>query len=208
MTFYLPNTDVTATGSEPAEFIDPTGSEGRGSGPVTREYVGAGITVHWDSGRCIHSENCSRGAPTVFDPAARPWVNLDDAEANDVARVIDTCPSGALTYTRTDGALNGRSGRAPGEDPTAALAPDPELNPRRTAGIAAEGLATITPQANGPLSVKGPVGLTRPDGSTQVAQRLLLCRCGQSASKPSCDGSHSRVGFTAPGVGGDSDEGR
>ena len=172
MTFYLPNTDVIATGSEPAEFIDPADPEGRGPAPATREYVGAGITVRWDSGRCIHSGNCWRGAPSVFHPAARPWVRLDGADADEVARVIDTCPSGALTYTRTDS-----------EDSTAA-----------------ERLATITPRANGPLSVKGPVGLTRPDGSTEVAQRLLLCRCGHSASKPNCDGSHSRVGFTAPGV--------
>jgi uncharacterized Fe-S cluster protein YjdI len=200
MTFYLPNSDIGPTGFEPAEFIDPPAPEGRGPTPATREYVGAGITVHWDSGRCIHSGNCWRGAPTVFDPATRPWVHLDGADADEVARVIDTCPSGALTYTRTDGALNGRRGLAAGEDTTAARAPNPELAPQRTADIVAETLATIAPQANGPLSVKGPVGLTRPDGSTQVAQRLLLCRCGQSASKPNCDGSHSRVGFTAPGV--------
>jgi uncharacterized Fe-S cluster protein YjdI len=172
MTFYLPNSDVMPTGFEPAEFIDPPAPEGRGKAPATREYVGAGITVHWDSGRCIHSGNCWRGAPTVFQPGARPWVTLDGADANEVARVIETCPSGALTYTRTDG--------------TADTAPDT--------------VVTITPQANGPLSVKGPVGLTRPDGSTQLAQRLLLCRCGHSASKPNCDGSHSRVGFTAPGI--------
>jgi uncharacterized Fe-S cluster protein YjdI len=173
MTFYLPNTDVIPTGSEAAEFIDPADPEGRGPVSATREYVGAGITVHWDSGRCIHSGNCWRGAPTVFHPAARPWVTLDGAEANEVARVIDTCPSGALTYTRTDGAPNGHS---------------------------TETVVTITPLANGPLSVKGPVGLTRPDGSTELAERLVLCRCGHSASKPICDGSHRRVGFTAPGV--------
>lgn len=132
MTFYLPNTDVGPTGSEAAEFIDPADAEGRGPA-ATREYVGAGITVHWDSGRCIHSGYCWRGAPTLFRPAARPWVHLDGADADEVARVIDTCPSGALTYTRTD------------------------LAPQRTADTVAEGLAIITPQLNGPLSVQGPV---------------------------------------------------
>jgi uncharacterized Fe-S cluster protein YjdI/CDGSH-type Zn-finger protein len=200
MTFYLPNTDVSPTGSEPAEFIDSDALEERRPASPTREYVGDGITVHWDSGRCIHSGNCWHGAPTVFRLAARPWVHLDGADANEVARVVDTCPSGALTYTRTDGTPNGRRGRGAGEDPTAARAADSEMPQEPTAQRTAATLAIITPQANGPLSVKGPVGLTRPDGSTQVAQRLLLCRCGHSASKPNCDGSHSRVGFTAPGV--------
>lgn len=27
-----------------------------------------------------------------------------------------------------------------------------------------------------------------------------LCRCGLSSSKPLCDGTHERTGFTAPGV--------
>jgi len=27
---------------------------------------------------------------------------------------------------------------------------------------------------------------------------LELCRCGHSATKPFCDGSHRRVAFTAP----------
>ena len=99
MTFYLPNTDVGPTGFEPAEFIDPP--DPYESAPAaTREYGGAGITVHWDSGRCIHSGNCWRGAPTVFRPADRPWVHLEGADADEVARVIDTCPSGALTYRR------------------------------------------------------------------------------------------------------------
>jgi uncharacterized Fe-S cluster protein YjdI len=93
---------------------------------TTRDYVGDGIVVHWDSDRCFHSQRCMRGLPSVFDEDARPWVDLAGAETNVVAAVIDTCPSGALTYTRTDGVANGRRGRNAGEDPTASQASDPE----------------------------------------------------------------------------------
>ena len=65
-----------------------------------------------------------RPAPTVFDPQAKPWVQPGEASADEIAATIDTCPSGALTYTRTDGALNGRRGYAPGGDAAAAAAAD------------------------------------------------------------------------------------
>lgn len=59
---------------------------------------------------------------------------------------------------------------------------------------------TVTPRADGPLVIEGPVDLTRPDGTVEAVDRLFLCRCGHSADKPRCDGSHQRSGFRAPGV--------
>jgi uncharacterized Fe-S cluster protein YjdI len=96
---------------------------------TTRDYVGDGIVVHWDSDRCFHSERCTTGLPAVFDESARPWVRLDGSRADDVARVIDTCPSGALSYTRTDGAPHGRRGRRFDEDPAASIAADADWTP-------------------------------------------------------------------------------
>jgi uncharacterized Fe-S cluster protein YjdI len=43
---------------------------------TTREYVGDGIVVHWDSDRCFHSQRCMRGLPSVSDEDARPGVDL------------------------------------------------------------------------------------------------------------------------------------
>jgi len=52
---------------------------------------------------------------------------------------------------------------------------------------------------NGPLRIEGEdIVLTDQDGRTYgLAGRTVisLCRCGQSANKPFCDGSHNRVGF-------------
>jgi len=167
---------------------------------VSREYVGEGITVHWDSERCFHSERCTTGLPGVFDRSRRPWVSLDGTTADDVAAVIDTCPSGALTYTRTDGAPNGRRGRAASDDPAASPEIDADWQPVASGSGATE-LVAISPLADGPYSIVGPVALVAADGTSQVVQRCELCRCGHSESKPFCDGSHVRVGFRAAGVG-------
>ena len=60
--------------------------------------------------------------------------------------------------------------------------------------------ATITPYEDGPLLVRGDFALTTPDGeSIETGRRTVaLCRCGKSALKPFCDGTHKVAGFRAP----------
>ena len=50
---------------------------------------------------------------------------------------------------------------------------------------------------NGPLIVDGLQNLTRLGTgiSYDTEERMALCRCGHSANKPYCDGSHARIGF-------------
>jgi CDGSH-type Zn-finger protein len=64
---------------------------------------------------------------------------------------------------------------------------------------------TITPKPNGPLVVQGPVRIVTPDGRElavpprkdgKPAEVIVLCRCGGSATKPFCDGTHKRNGFS------------
>ena len=58
----------------------------------------------------------------------------------------------------------------------------------------------ITITESGPISIRGPVTVVDQDGNEyDVSQRkrVVLCRCGASSSKPFCDGSHTRIGFTA-----------
>lgn len=60
---------------------------------------------------------------------------------------------------------------------------------------------TVTPRRDGPVVVEGAITLVAPDGAiTECSGRTFLCRCGASAIKPRCDGSHKHNGFRAPGV--------
>jgi CDGSH-type Zn-finger protein/uncharacterized Fe-S cluster protein YjdI len=62
-----------------------------------------------------------------------------------------------------------------------------------------DGALQIDPQVNGPLQIRGNLEIT--SGTGRMVARVTgarLCRCGQSANKPFCDGSHARVGFVAP----------
>jgi len=54
---------------------------------------------------------------------------------------------------------------------------------------------TISCIKDGPITFRGRIRLHNEFGQECVKMRGTLCRCGQSASKPFCDGSHSRVGF-------------
>jgi CDGSH-type Zn-finger protein len=80
--------------------------------------------------------------------------------------MIERCPSGALTY-----AVDGET-----------IEPDLPVE------------VAVIP--DGPLWVSGGLEVTRSDGSVlETRNRVTLCRCGQSGSKPLCDGSHKEAGF-------------
>ncbi len=59
----------------------------------------------------------------------------------------------------------------------------------------------ILVRLNGPYRVYGPFKLVDADGNefTLPADRewVSLCRCGHSATKPFCDGTHKKIGFQA-----------
>ncbi|MBV8636828.1 MAG: CDGSH iron-sulfur domain-containing protein [Candidatus Eremiobacteraeota bacterium] len=57
---------------------------------------------------------------------------------------------------------------------------------------------SIKVRENGPYLVNGTVTLIDADGNPyHVEQNFVLCRCGESKTKPFCDGSHRENGFTA-----------
>ena len=74
-------------------------------------YPGREISVNFDSSRCIHSRRCVLGLPAVFQANVDgPWINPDNATAEEIAAISHVCPSGAITYKRNDG---GRQESAP-----------------------------------------------------------------------------------------------
>ena len=52
---------------------------------------------------------------------------------------------------------------------------------------------------NGPFVVEGPVTITDADGNQFAVAAdkpaVALCRCGQSANRPFCDGTHKSADF-------------
>ncbi len=60
------------------------------------------------------------------------------------------------------------------------------------------GEVDVQPLPNGPLKVKGNLEVVSGTGRTiHKVTETYLCRCGESKSKPYCDGSHKAAGFQA-----------
>ena len=142
----------------------------------TISYKGKDIVVKFSVDRCTHVAACLRGAPAVFDTARRPWIDADAEPADKVAEVVESCPTGALHYRRTDGGLP----ESPPDENTVILVPD------------------------GPLYVFGDLDIVGSDGELLLEEtRIALCRCGESDHKPFCDGIHVYADFEDEGRIGD-----
>jgi uncharacterized Fe-S cluster protein YjdI len=138
---------------------------------VEREYANEQIVVSWEPQYCIHTANCLNAEPEVFDSMRRPWIKLEPATAERVAAAVMKCPTGALRFRRLD---------------DGAQEPIPEET-------------SVEPRTNGPLFVRGNLRFVNARGEViREATRAALCRCGGSANKPFCDGTHRVNAFRAP----------
>lgn len=58
------------------------------------------------------------------------------------------------------------------------------------------GRLNIKPTTDGPLMIEGNIEICGGTGHTiDRTTKTFLCRCGHSANKPFCDGSHKKFGF-------------
>ncbi len=128
---------------------------------------GEGVTIHDDRSRCAHSGVCTDNLSQVFKLGVEPWIDAQGADADEIARAVSACPSGALSYS-----LGGST------DSVEQL----------------EG-PSITVAKDGPYAVRGVQVIAGDEGAYDARERQTLCRCGGSRNKPFCDGSHWYMGF-------------
>ena len=137
-----------------------------------KTYSNGEVTIVWQPTMCMHSTVCwknATGLPEVFDPRKRPWIDPLGATSSQIIEQVDKCPSGALSYF-----LNNEGPKSATND--------------------AEVIVEIN--AKGPLMVYGKINIIDQNGNiTERNKSTAFCRCGASANKPYCDGSHSRIDF-------------
>lgn len=158
-------------GSHMKMEFDGTEVAERGVQSERREtYIGEGVTIYDDRSVCSHAGLCTDGLPTVWKLGGEPWIDPHGASAEEIIEVVKKCPSGALTYSRTDSASVAEEDNSP----------------------------TLVPTVNGPYALSGHVLVKSPSGEVyENREHVTLCRCGHSGNKPYCDGKHWDCNFQA-----------
>lgn len=108
------------------------------------------------------------------DPGGQVWTLVQQADNQETRRLVEHeaghCPSGRLVV------WDRRTGKAI----------EPHLAP--SIGL----IEDTAKHVSGPIWVRGGVPVLSADGEAyEVRNRITLCRCGRSANKPFCDGSHA-----------------
>lgn len=130
---------------------------------------GREVTVTFDGAKCVHSRNCVLGNPQVFVPNVKGEWIFPDAAPAEAVL--------RLGFNCPSGAI-----RVARNDGAASSEVAPVVN-------------TLRVRENGPYAIEAPILMA----GAEAGVRATLCRCGASATKPYCDGSHAAAGFTATG---------
>lgn len=150
------------------------GTETALTGSTTKRQMvndGTRITVKRDAYLCVESGFCGNRITNIDAMVAD---TADPQVRAQIMAMIGNCPSGSYTF-----ALDAESGD---------VEPDLPQQVAATIEITDEG------PIMGPLWVTGNIPLARSDGQPfETRNRVTLCRCGLSGSKPLCDGTHRHL---------------
>lgn len=139
-----------------------------------RKYTNGEITVYWRPSECIHATYCYKELVEVFDPRKRPWIDMNGAPTEDIIRIVEKCPTNALTFKRNEDIDKGIS-----------------VTEEKSETVGETEVKIIN---NGPVIIKGNFKLTGADGTEmQQTNSVSLCRCGKSGKMPFCDGKHREI---------------
>lgn len=140
--------------------------------PRATDYEGTDIVVHDDRALCMHAGFCGNRLTNVWKLVPETSESTRRAQ---VIAMVERCPSGALSYSLPSAA-----------DPTE---PSPPV-------LEADLPTQVAVVPDGPLWVSGAVPIGTEAGERAPdRKRVTLCRCGASATKPFCDGTHKEIGF-------------
>ncbi|MCK9204181.1 MAG: (4Fe-4S)-binding protein [Bacteroidales bacterium] len=142
-----------------------------------KEFSNGEITIFWQPELCIHSANCLIGLPSVFNTKKKPWINVHASNSKTIMRIVDTCPSRALTYLKSTKFIISK--------------------PRKTVKKSSK-FARVQITKNGPALITGNF-IIRDSNKKKIKlnnEVAAICRCGGSGNKPFCDGTHQVIGFT------------
>ena len=145
----------------------------QGNSPIVNDkrknYVGEEITIHDNRKICSHAAECVNNLPSVFKFNARPWINPDAADKQQIINIIKKCPSGALGYSIDDIEYKDQ-----------------------------ERMSMVTVSKDGPYTITGGIDLIGDNiqfAEGFSKEHYTLCRCGASNNKPFCDGMHITINF-------------
>ena len=153
-------------GSHATAGFDGTETASRASYDEQADQLsGPVLTLNDARGLCAGARFCDR-AGTVWTTVGEI---SDAADRAAFVSQVGQCPSGRLVARDS---VTGET-LEPDFRPSIVLVEDPSEGVR------------------GPVWVRGGLSVIASDGSTyEVRNRVTLCRCGASANKPFCDGSH------------------
>ena len=152
--------------------IDFDGAETADTRPTAERqetYPGSThLVVKHDDYLCMESGFCGTRMAKIQQMVGATG---DTGIRSQVIAMIERCPSGSLTYAIEEG--------------------DPDIEPDLPQQIAVTTEITSQGPIAGPLWVTGNIPIERADGQPfETRNRVTLCCCGRSKTKPLCDGTH------------------